>query len=59
MNYYEDAPGKRVLLLGNESIARGAVEAGIQVVRDQLGKSDSKESRATLFVVPVQRFEQV
>ena len=35
------------------------VEAGIQVVRDQLGKSDSKESRATLFVVPVQRFEQV
>ena len=35
------------------------VEAGIQVVRDQLGKSDPKESRATLFVVPVQRFEQV
>lgn len=35
------------------------VEAGIQVIRDQLGESDSKESRATLFVVPVQRFEQV
>ena len=35
------------------------VEAGIQVVRDQLGVSDPKESRATLFVVPVQRFEQV
>ncbi len=35
------------------------VEAGIQVVRDQLGESDPKESRATLFVVPVQRFEQV
>jgi uncharacterized protein YaaQ len=35
------------------------VEAGIQVIRDLLGKSDSSESRATLFVVPVQRFEQV
>ncbi len=35
------------------------VEAGIQVVRNQLGESNPKESRATLFVVPVQRFEQV
>jgi uncharacterized protein YaaQ len=35
------------------------VEAGIQVIRDRLGESDSKESRATLFVVPVQRFVQV
>jgi len=35
------------------------VEAGIQVIRDRLGESTSKESRATLFVVPVQRFEQV
>ncbi len=35
------------------------VEAGIQVIRDQMGESASKESRATLFVVPVQRFEQV
>ena len=35
------------------------VEAGIQVIRDRLGESASKESRATLFVVPVQRFEQV
>jgi uncharacterized protein YaaQ len=35
------------------------VEAGIQVIRDQLGESDSQESRATLFVIPVQRFEQV
>jgi len=35
------------------------VEAGIQVIRDRLGKSTSEESRATLFVVPVQRFEQV
>ena len=35
------------------------VEAGIQVIRELLGESDPKESRATLFVVPVQRFEQV
>ena len=35
------------------------VEEGIQVVRDTLGKPASNESRATLFVVPVQRFEQV
>ena len=35
------------------------VEAGIQVIRGQLGESGSGEKRATLFVVPVQRFEQV
>ena len=35
------------------------VETGIQVIRDQLGASTSEENRATLFVVPVQRFEQV
>ena len=35
------------------------VEAGIQVIREQLGESNSQESRATLFVIPVQRFEQV
>jgi uncharacterized protein YaaQ len=35
------------------------VETCIQVIREKLGKSDSQESRATLFVVPVQRFEQV
>ncbi len=35
------------------------VEAAIQVIRTQVGKPDAHESRATLFVVPVQRFEQV
>lgn len=35
------------------------VEAGIQVVRENLTNSGEKESRTTLFVVPVQRFEQV
>lgn len=31
MAIIEDSPGKRLLLLGNEAIARGAVEAGIQL----------------------------
>lgn len=35
------------------------VDACIQVIREKLGGSETKESRATLFVVPVQRFEQV
>ena len=48
--------GVVTLLIG---VDEQRVEAGIQVVRDQFGESDSKESRATLFVVPVQRFEQV
>ena len=48
--------GVVTLLIG---VSAERVETGIQVIRDQLGESDSKESRATLFVVPVQRFEQV
>jgi len=35
------------------------VEAGLQVIRDQLKGSGSEESQATIFVVPVQRFEKV
>ena len=35
------------------------VEEGIKVIREQLNEVDSSEHRATLFVVPVQRFEQV
>ena len=31
MSITEDNPGKRVLLMGNEAIARCAIEAGIQV----------------------------
>ena len=27
----KDAPGRQVLLMGNEAIARGAIEAGVQV----------------------------
>lgn len=48
--------GVVTLLIGTED---ERVDAGIQVLREQLGKSDSQKSRATLFVVPVQRFEQV
>jgi len=48
--------GVVTLLIGVDD---GRVDAGIQVIREQLGASDSQESRATLFVVPVQRFEQV
>ena len=35
------------------------VEAGISVIREALGENDSGQKRATLFVVPIQRFEQV
>jgi indolepyruvate ferredoxin oxidoreductase alpha subunit len=31
MNIAKDAPGRQVLLMGNEAIARGAIEAGVQV----------------------------
>jgi len=48
--------GVVTLLIG---VSDERVEAGIQVIRERLGESDSNESRATLFVVPVQRFEQV
>jgi len=48
--------GVVTLLIG---VSDERVEAGIQVIREQLGVAESEESRATLFVVPVQRFEQV
>jgi uncharacterized protein YaaQ len=44
------------MLLGVEDTQ---VEDAIQVVRNSLPTSASGEKRATLFVVPVQRFEQV
>jgi uncharacterized protein YaaQ len=48
--------GVVTLLIGLED---ERVEGGIQVIRERLRKPDTKEIRATLFVVPVQRFEQV
>jgi len=38
----EDAPRKRVLLLGNEAIARGILEAGISVVTTYPGTPASE-----------------
>jgi len=35
------------------------VEAGIEVIHKALGVSEPDVARATLFVVPVQRFEQI
>ena len=48
--------GVVTLLIG---VNKERVEEGIQVIRENLGESSSGESRATLFVVPVQRFDQV
>ncbi len=38
----EDAPGKRVLLMGNEAIARGAIEAGMSVAASYPGTPASE-----------------
>lgn len=38
----EDAPGKRVLLMGNQAIARGAIEAGIGVAASYPGTPASE-----------------
>lgn len=38
----KDSPGERVLLLGNESVARGAIEAGVQVATSYPGTPSSE-----------------
>ncbi len=48
--------GSTTLFIGVES---ERVDAGIEVVRKQLGPSLTGEKRATVFVVPVDRFEQI
>ena len=42
MHIDEDSPGKRVLLMGNEAVARGAIEAGVQVVTGYPGTPSSE-----------------
>ena len=42
MSLTEDSPGKRVLFLGNEAIARGAIEAGIQLGASYPGTPSSE-----------------
>ena len=49
--------GVVTLLIG---VSAERVDACIQIVREQLSESEvQEENRATIFVVPVQRFEQV
>jgi uncharacterized protein YaaQ len=48
--------GVATLLIGVED---DSVEAAIRVMRQSLGESKPGEKRATLFVVPVEKFEQV
>ncbi len=38
----EDAPGKRVLLMGNQAIARGAIEAGVGLAAAYPGTPSSE-----------------
>ncbi len=42
MRIEEDAPGKRVLLMGNHAVARGAIEAGVQLVSGYPGTPSSE-----------------
>ncbi len=48
--------GVVTMLLGVDDMQ---VDAAIQTIRDSLPSSASDEKRATLFVVPVQKFEQI
>ncbi|MDI6819653.1 MAG: thiamine pyrophosphate-dependent enzyme [Candidatus Hodarchaeaceae archaeon] len=48
----EDSPGKRVLLMGNEAIARGAIEAGIGVAASYPGTPASEIMEALALAAP-------
>ena len=48
--------GVATLLIGVED---ADVEAAIRVMRQSLGEAKPGEKRATLFVVPVEKYEQV
>ena len=48
--------GMTTLLIGMED---GQIDAAIQVLRDTCAPAAEGEKRATIFVVPVDRFEQV
>ena len=45
-----DAPGARLFMLGNEAIARGAIEAGVQVVASYPGTPSSEITTALVEV---------
>ena len=42
MEILEDKPGKQILLLGNEAITRGAMEAGVDVATTYPGTPSSE-----------------
>jgi uncharacterized protein YaaQ len=48
--------GVATLLLG---VDNDRVDSAIELIRGKLGKAASNEKRATVFVVPVEKFEQV
>lgn len=48
--------GVVTLLLGVDD---DRVDSAVEVIRGRVSKAASNEKRATLFVVPVERFEQV
>jgi indolepyruvate ferredoxin oxidoreductase alpha subunit len=48
----EDSPGKRVLLMGNEAIARGALEAGVDVAASYPGTPASEIMETLAQVAP-------
>ena len=45
-------PGSRVLLMGNEAIARGAVEAGVQLVASYPGTPSSEITETLIAAAP-------
>ncbi len=48
--------GVVTLLLG---VRDERVESALELIREKVGKNESGEKRSTLFVVPVERFEQI
>ncbi|MCK5390555.1 MAG: indolepyruvate ferredoxin oxidoreductase subunit alpha, partial [Candidatus Thorarchaeota archaeon] len=48
----EDTPGKKVLLLANEAIARGVLEAGVRLVALYPGTPSSEIGNNLTFMAP-------
>ncbi|MBS3815618.1 MAG: 4Fe-4S binding protein [Hadesarchaea archaeon] len=56
MDVGENSPGKRVLLMGNEAIARGAIEAGVDVTSAYPGTPASEILETLAEVAPEKDF---
>jgi indolepyruvate ferredoxin oxidoreductase alpha subunit len=48
----EDSPGKKVILMGNEAVARGAIEGGVHVVSGYPGTPSSETIETLSLVAP-------